>query len=83
MDKSSMDKTYEERKHTYDAPKLNWGPDEIWMRKADHLNQAATIQSVYQLYKNEVKNPMHNAMPRESLAERRARMEWVGRSLKS
>ena len=77
-----MDKTYEERKHTVDAPKLNWGPDEIWMRKVAMDSQAAKIQSLYQMYKKEVKNPMHNAMPRENLAERRARIELVGRSLK-
>ncbi len=71
-----------DRKHTVDAPKMNWGPDEIWMATVARHNDAARIQGLYQMYKREVKNPMHNAMPRETLAQRRVRVEGVAHSLK-
>ena len=47
----------------------------MWQQELDRKHETYAIQKAYKIHRKEVDDVMPNLLPRESLAERRARIE--------
>ena len=53
----------------------------MWLEELDRKMQAYQIQKAYKLHRKEMDDVAPNLLPRETLAERRARLEALARPL--
>ena len=51
----------------------------MWQHELDRKHETSTIPKAYKMHRKEVDDVMPNLLPRETLAERRARIEALMR----
>ena len=52
---------------------------EMWQQELDRKHQVALLHKAYKQHRKETRDTMPNLLPRETLAERRARIEALMR----